>query len=220
MQFRYRLERYALSAETEKLAREVSALDRASGSPWGFFTLGFCLLWRAKLDEAEEHLARGLEEGRRAGLALLEVRCLVYGLVVRRRRNDLEAARARLEELEALEEVHGYHGLISACAAWVALRDGELDLVTSRASAALEEWGTEGRLGYGVFQWTARFPLLGVAVTQGDLDAALEHAREMLDPRQQPLPDEVAAAVEHAVATGRAEDLQAALDVARPHGYS
>jgi len=102
MQFRYRLERYALSAETEDLAREVYALDRASGNPWSSFTLGFCLLWRGKLQEADEHLARGLEDGRRAGIALLEVRCLVYGLVVRRRRDDVEAARDFLKPLIAL----------------------------------------------------------------------------------------------------------------------
>jgi hypothetical protein len=42
----------------------------------------------------------------------------------------------------------------------------------------------------------------------------------MLDPSQQPLPAEIAAAVGVAVAGGRTEDLQTALDVARPYGYS
>ena len=148
------------------------------------------------------------------------MRSLVYGLLVLRRRNDVEAARARLEEFETFEELHGYEGLIGACAAWVAVRDGELDLVTSQADAALDEWGSEGRLGYGVFQWTARFPLLGASVARGEVDAALEHARAMLDPRQQPLPGEIASAVERAVATGLVEDLESALEVARPHGYS
>jgi tetratricopeptide (TPR) repeat protein len=220
MQFRYRNERYSLSAETEELAREVYALDRASGNPWSSFTLGFCLLWRGKLEEADEHLARGLEDGRRAGIALLEVRCLVYGLLVRRRRNDVEAARSRLAELDAIEELHGYQGLISACAAWVALHDGEPDLVVRLGTAALEEWGSEGRLGYGVFQWTARFPLLAVALGRGDLEGALAHAAAMLDPRQQPLPDDIAAVLESAVASERAEDLQAAVEVARRDGYA
>ena len=220
MQFRYRLEQYALSAETEELAREVYALDRANGSPWGSFTLGFCLLWRGKLDEAEEHLARGLEDGRRAGIALLEVRCLVYGLLVRRRQVDVEATRARLEELESLEELHGYRGMISSCQAWLAYRDGELDRAVRFGEEALDEWGSEGRLGYGVFQWTARFPLLAVALARGDVEQAFEHAAAMSDQRQQPPPDEIAAALGSAVASGRAEDLEAAVEVARRHGYA
>jgi len=220
MQFRYRLEQYALSSETEELAREVYELDRERGSPWASFTLGFCLLWRGKLDEAEEHLARGLEDGRRAGIALLEVRCLVYGLLVRRRWADVEAARARLEELESLEELHGYRGLISSCGAWVAYREGDLDRAASLAGEALDEWGSEGRLGYGVFQWAARFPLLGVAVAAGDVERGLEQAAAMLDPRQQPLPDEIAAALESALAAGRLEDLHAAVEVARRYGYA
>ena len=220
MQFRYRLEQYALSAETERLAREVYELDRANGSPWGAFTLGFCLLWRGKLDEAEEHLARALEDGRRAGIALLEVRCLVYGLLVRRRQGDVEAARARIEELESLEELHGYRGLVSSCQAWVASRDGEHDRALRFGEEALGEWGSEGRLGYGVFQWTARFPLLAVELARGEVEHALEHAAAMLDARQQPLPDEIAAALVPAVASGRAEDLQAAVEVARRHGYA
>jgi hypothetical protein len=42
----------------------------------------------------------------------------------------------------------------------------------------------------------------------------------MLDPRQQPLPDEIAAAVKRAVTSGRVVDLQSALEVAQPYGYS
>ena len=220
MQYRYRRERYALSQETEDLARQIHALDKESGVVASDFTLGFCLLWRGKLEEAAAHLDRGLEDARRAGLALFEVRCLVYGLLVMRRRNDVERARGRLVELESFDELHGYHGLISACAAWVAFRDGDPDAVLHRGEAALGEWGSEGRLGYGVFQWTARFPLLGVALGRGDVDLALEHAHAMLDPRQQPLPLEIAAAIETAVATGRADDFRSALDVARPYGYA
>jgi predicted ATPase len=220
LQFRYRLERYALSEETEELARRVYALDRAAGAVSSEFPLGFCLLWRGKLDEAETHLERGLEDARRAGIALYEVRCLVYGLLAQRRRNDVESARARLADLESLDELHGYRGLISACSAWIAYRDNEPDDVVRYGEEALGEWRSEGRLGYGVFQWTARFPLLGAALATGDVDSAVGHVRAMLDPHQQALPAEVAAAVERAAATGRPEDLQAALDVARPHGYS
>jgi hypothetical protein len=220
MQYRYRLERYALSAETEELARQVHELDVSRSMVTADFTLGFCLLWRGKLGEAEMLLERGLEAARAAGTALFEARCLVYGLLVRRRLNDVERARARLEELAPLDELHGYDGLIGACSAWLASRDGRPDLVVEHAEHALREWGSEGRLGYGVFQWTARFPLLAVALADDDVDSALEQARAMLDPRQQPLPEAISAALAAAVESGRAPDLRTALDLATPGGYA
>jgi predicted ATPase/class 3 adenylate cyclase len=217
-QFRYRLERYALSEETEQLALEVYALDRESGTPWSSFTLGFCLLWRGKPDEAEEHFARGLEDGRRAGIALLEVRCLVYGSIARRRRNDVEGTRSLLLELDTQEELHGYRGLAAANRVWVALRDGDLDAATSHADQALVDWYEEGR--GSPFEWTVRFPLLEVALARGDVEGALEQARVLLDESLQPLPDELAAVLAEAVESGSRPSLEKALELARPIGYA
>jgi hypothetical protein len=219
-QHRYRLERYALSAETEALAREVYELDLEVGAPFADFTLGFCLLWRGKLDEAEEHFTKGGEVARTSGLALLDTRCLVYGVVLSRKRCDIEGVRAGLDALAALEELHGYVGLVRANAAWLAWRDGELERAARLGSEALAEWRSEGRRDHGVFEWTARFPLLGVAVAHGDLETALEHAGAMLDESQQPLPAQIERALADAVSTGDAGDLSAALARARPAGYA
>ena len=217
-QHRYRRERYALSAKTEELAREIHALEPDFVA--ADFTLGFCLLWRGKLDEAEECFARGVKSARAEGVALVETRCLVYSLVARRKAGDVTGARARRYEIDALDELHGYSGLVSANSAWLAYRDGNFDLAVRLGEEALAAWRSEGRTGYGVFEWTARFPLLGVAVASSDLDAATTHARAMLDPTQQPLPEELAAALEHAVADGTREQFERALDLARPDGYS
>jgi len=215
-QRRYRVERYALSEETERLAREIYALDLESDLVGADFTLGFCLLWRGKLEEAEDHFERGIEVARARGFARVETRCLVYSLVVRRKRNDVPAARVRLAEIEAFDELHGYLGLARANAAWIAYRDGDFELATRRGEEALANWRSEGRTGHGTFEWTARFPLLGVAVARGDLDSAGEHARAMIDPSQQPLPDRLARALE-----GGAEDCFAsALELARETGYA
>ena len=109
------------------------------------FTLGFSLLWRGKPAEAETYLERGREVARAAGMALIETRCLVYWLVAKRRLNDVEGARVRLGELEELDELHGYAGLLSANAAWIAYRDGDLDRVVHTGEAALADWRSEGR---------------------------------------------------------------------------
>ena len=215
-QHRYRVERYVLSEETETLAREAYALDVAAGVPSADFVLGFCLLWRGKLDEAEAHLVKGREVARESGIALFETRCLVYGLVLRRKRCDVEGVRAHLVELEALDELHGYFGLVRANAAWLAWRDGDLERAARLGEEALADWRSEGRTGHGVFEWMARFPLLGVAVAGGDLDAASRHAGMMLDASQQPLPDELAAALE----SGAGDSFAQALELARAAGYA
>ena len=217
----YRLERYALSDETEALVRETyrRALELEDES--AEFTLGFCLLWRGKPQEAEEHLARGRELGRSRGIALLETRCLVYGAIARRLQNDVEGARSWVRALEEMEELHGYGGLVGANAAWIAYRDGDLDLVATRGREALAAWESGRGGGSGVFAWTARFPLLGVAVERGELEEAGEHARAMLDPAQQPLPDELATVLEQAAATGWGPDeFSGALELARARGYA
>ena len=216
----YREERYTLSQETEELVRETYRMAVELGEPGADFTLGFCLLWRGKPEEAEEYLARGREVARADGFALIETRCLVYGVIARRRQNNVEGVRAWLRELLAQDELHGYLGLTMACQAWVAYRDGDHELAARSGDEALADWASEGRVGAGVFQWTALFPLVGVAVERGQLDEASVHAAALLDPSQQPLPVELESALRVAVEEGGAKQLSTVLKLARPLGYA
>ena len=219
-QYAYRLERYSLSEETEALSRETYTRALELGDADADFMFGFCLLWRGKLEDAEERFSRGREIALERGDALLETRCLVYGAIARRRRNDVEGTREHVRVLESQDELHGYPGLVAANAAWIASRDGDLELATAHGEEALADWDAEGLAGPRVFSWTARFPLLGVALARGDVDEALEHARAMLDESQQPLPDEIAAALSAAVEVGTTEHLERALALARSSGYA
>jgi tetratricopeptide (TPR) repeat protein len=215
----YRKERYALSEETEDLMREIHRLSQELDDSEGGFSLGFCLLWRGKLDEAAMHLQASLVDARRRGDVLIEVRSLVYGSLARRRLGDVETVRALLAELDALDDVLGYAGLVSANGTWLALRDGRLGRARELGGEALADWDPSGRSGSSVFQWTARFPLLEVALLEGDVAEALEHARAMLDPHQNPLPSELATPLAEAVEGDDALLLELVLDLARPGGY-
>ena len=216
----YRRERYVLSDATEALAREIHRRSFELEDTYADFTLGFCLLWRDKFEEAESFFRRGIDTARSRGNALIEVRCLVYGVVAHRRRGDLEGAREALRELEMLDDLHGYVGLTSANASWIAYRDGNIDAASEHAHAALADWHAYERSGPTVFQWTARFPLLGVELARGEEQAAMAHARAMLDASQQPLPKELHALCEQAVATSDLSLLSRALEVAKPMGYA
>jgi predicted ATPase len=216
----YREERYTLSEETEERVRETYRIAVELGEPGTDFTLGFCLLWRGKPAEAEGYFARGRDAARSDGFALVETRCLVYGVIARRRQNDVEGARAWLGDLLAQDELHGYVGLTRACQAWVAYRDGDLELAARCGEEALADWASEGRVGAGVFQWTALFPLLGVAVARGKLDDAVVHAAAILDPSQQSPPSEIASVLRRAVDEGGVEYLSMVLELARSGGYA
>ena len=54
----------------------------------------------------------------------------------------------------------------------------------------------------------------------GRLADALEHAQAMLHPSLQPLPSELEAALERAIASGEPDDLRSAIEFARPLGYA
>jgi len=208
-----RRDRYVASAEAETLARAYLDASEEAGEWDGHFMLGFVLLWRSKFDEATLELRSAREVARGVGDVLTEMRSLVYQAIARRRLADVEGVRALTEEIAEFDEIYGYAGLISANRAWLALRDGDLDATDAHGSAALADWPADKRAGPTVFQWTARFPLLAVAVERRRLDAVAEQARAMLDDSQQPLAPEVRAKL-------RAGDARAAVELARTYGYA
>jgi hypothetical protein len=219
-QHAYRRERYVLSAETEELMRDIHRRGVELGDPTIDFTLGFALLWRGKLAEATSSLAEGLASARTRGHALIEVRCLVYGALAERRLGNVDRVRALLAELAALEDLQGYDGLVHALQAWVAYRDGDLDVAEEAGRTALTEWDAERRAGPTMFQWTARVPLAAVELERGRVEAAVAQFRELLDPLQQPPPPELLPLVEEAVETGERGSVERALEAARPLGYA
>jgi predicted ATPase/class 3 adenylate cyclase len=216
----YRRERYVLSAETEELVRAIYRRQLELGVGSAHFTLGFCLLWRGKPEEAAQSLGAGLATARERGDALIEVRCLVYEALARRRLGNVERARELLGEVAALENLHGYDGLVEANLAWVAWRDGDLDRAELAAERALSVWRGESRSGPTIFQWTARFPLAGVHLAHGRLDAALEQLRALLDPALHPLPPELCSLVEEAVGDGSRASVERALTAAAALRYA
>ena len=219
LQDAFRRERYVLSEETERLARQTFEAGRAVGEWDAHFTLGFALLWRGRLAEAKEQLAAGLADARHVGDVLYEVRCLVYGGIARRKLGDVEGVRAIASELATLGDTYGYGGLVAAQRAWLAFRDGELAGVDRWGDEARAHWEGTSRHGPTVFQWTARFPLLAADVTRGRLAQARTHAAAMLDPSQQPLPDDLVELLRAALAGGD-NRFELAVERGRRDGYS
>jgi hypothetical protein len=71
--------------------------------------------------------------------------------------------------------------------AWVSYHEGDLSRTLAYGLEAMEIW-KQSPLVYP-FQWTALWPLIGVALAKNQISEAVENVRLMLQPTQQLLPD-------------------------------
>jgi tetratricopeptide (TPR) repeat protein len=163
----------------------------------------------------------------RTGNLVYRTWILTWLSVLHRKRGESEACRdyaqRGLQTAEAARLMENA-ALARGNLAWLAWREGDLAEAEKQGRAALDLW-EESAFVYA-FHWTALFPLLAVAVEKDALAEALDHARALLDPQQQKLPDPLEAALETAIQTGDDEgaeaarqSLQQAVQVARETGY-
>jgi len=202
--------RYTVSDELLTEAREAL---RAS-EEWGDlkcrmdtrFELGFLHLWRRELDETEEHLGAALQLAETCGAAWIRTLSLTYLTVSHRflGRQDSVSSRA-LAAGEAAEAaaMPDYVAAARANLAWLAWRSGDPAAAEQLCRQALAQW-RQSPLVYP-FQWQALWPLLAVALAQDREDEAWAHARSLLEPAQQRLPDALTAALEAALEANAAD---------------
>jgi len=214
-----RQERYVLSEGSEELARAAYAASQEAGEWDAEFQIGFALLWRGKIEEAELHLRAGRDDAQAVGDVLTEIRCLVYSSIARRKLGDVEGVQALDEEIAKLDDTYGYAGLVDGNRAWIAWRNGDNEAAERYGKAALESMSATGPSGPVFFQWTARFPLLAVCVERDELEAAAQHAVGMLGETQQPLPSELGSVLQEALDRGSRQAFARALESAGASGY-
>jgi eukaryotic-like serine/threonine-protein kinase len=178
----------------------VEAIQDSHAVPAAHFQLGFALLWSGEISNAEQQISRALSLAERSGDQSLQGRCLTYLTIIARQRGDIDRVQVyatRSMEIADASQMHDYIGVAHANLAWLAWRAGNLHMARSHGQAALEAW-QKLSAGY-MCGWTARWPLIGAALAEGDTAGAVEHARALLDERQQRPPPSLEAALESAV---------------------
>jgi tetratricopeptide (TPR) repeat protein len=190
------------------------------------FMLGYACLWRDALDEAEDALQTSLLLAERTADVVLESRCLTYLTILCGRRGEVQEARryiSRSFSVATTAQILPYVGAAQANLAWAAWREGDLSEAEANGQAAMDIWKQGQPFP---FQWTALWPLAGVALARQDVATAMTHARKLLHPLQQLLPAEMTTAIDAAIQVwdqGQADvaqaHLQRAAETAAVLGY-
>ena len=193
-------DRYVVSEETVSYCRNSLAalLQTGNTSLIGFahFVLGNRLLWSGHLDEAEEEMRAALNIAEQVGNTRLLTRCLMFLPFIFRRRGQLEEVRGIINRALAVPEARNI-AIIKGHQAWIAWRDGNLVETEVYGRASLED--RQGQQRTNAFRWIGLWPLIGVALVQEKLAEAMDWVCMLLDPAQQPPPEQLTALLEGAL---------------------
>ena len=199
---------------------------------YGTYFLGWALALRGDLAEARHQFTQSLEIADRGGESHLRANSLGSLVMMAVSSHDTGTVRDLAPRAVAAAQALG-HNYVSwgiAPLAWLAWQEGRPDDVVRIAAEA--DAANEGTTSGGnQYRWVYLLPLAAVYLARSDPDRAVAAVRPLLDPGQQALPDQLAAALE---ATCRAWDggqrgdvasgdvvarLQEALGIARNLGF-
>jgi DNA-binding SARP family transcriptional activator/predicted ATPase len=183
---------YTATEEAVAYCREsLKALQQTNNkSLIGFahFVLGNRLLWIGHLDEAEDEMQAAVNIAERIGSIRLLVRCLAFLPFVYRRCGQVDRVREVVVRALSMPEAQN-NALIDGHRSWLAWRDGKLGEAEAFGRASINE--QEGRQGGNAFRWSGLWPLIGVALAQERIADTLKCTRLLLDPYQQPPPEQL-----------------------------
>ncbi len=227
-------DRYVIAEKTVLYCRNALAAIQPTGnkSMLGFahFALGVCLLWSGNpdvgpghLDEAEEQVQAAMSIGEQIGSATLLARCLTFLPFIFRQRGQVEQMRSIIMRALAVSETRD-SSIITGHRAWVAWRDGNMAEAEGYGLASLED--RQRQQGVNSFEWVGVWPLIGVVLAQEKIAEAMNYVHMLLDPTQQPPPEQLNALLAPALRAwdaGQQEEayglLQQAVPIAEQMGY-
>jgi DNA-binding SARP family transcriptional activator len=210
-----RKERYVVSDEMISNTREALALSLTWGSIKNRlecqFEIGFLHLWRRELTEADDHLQAALDLAETTGILPMHTLILTYLTVHARFTDRLDGAAYYVQcaqQAALTAHMPDYVAAANGNQAWLAWRKGDLHTAEQKGLEALLTW-EKSPLVYP-FQWQALWPLIGVAMEQGQEDKAWSYTQKLLEPTQQLLPDELNASLGSVIRSKEMGDLPAA----------
>jgi tetratricopeptide (TPR) repeat protein len=205
---------------------EHSGEEREKDLGYATYFLGWALWQRGELTEARERSEAALAMAERVGETHLRSISLMVLTLTAVRAHDKESVRSLIPRaMEAVRDDSTHVTGVMACQSWLAWQDGHPEEVIDLAGQIAKFDPATTALG-GRYRWVYLFPLIAARLRGGDAAPAFAAAREILDPSQQLLPDDLTAALDAACAVwdagqadAAASDLAGALDLAHDLSY-
>jgi hypothetical protein len=186
-----------------RLRRSVELAEQTGDEKdvgYALYFLGWALWLRGDLTESQQQLEKALAMGERIGERHLLVFSLLVLILTALRQHDTESVRTLIPQAKtAAGKDTIYVALTTAAQAWLAWQDGHPDEVIALAGR-VEEFDLGTLVTGARYRWVYLFPLIAAQLQSGNAAAAVAAAREIVDPAQQLLPDELMAALDAAVA--------------------
>jgi adenylate cyclase len=209
---RFRVE----DADITRLRRSVELAQQTADEKdvgYALYFLGWALWLRGDLTEAKQQLERALALGERIGERHLMAMSLLVLILTALRRQDTEAVRTLIPPAMTAAGADSMDVAIATAAqAWLAWQDGRPEEVI-RLSDAIASFDDRGTLISGArYRWVSLFPLIAARLQSGDVAAAVAAARQIVDPAQQLLPNELMMALDAACAAWDGGEADAAAD--------
>ena len=189
--------------------------------------LGWALWLHGDQEEAAEQIAKALAMAERIGETFLHGTALLWLTLTAVRRHDTEEVRALLPRAAAAQGDSCDHGPgVVAVQAWLAWQDGRPDEVIRLSGQIADLDMTVIASGARYQWWVCLFPLIAAHLDHGSVDGAVAAARQILDPTQHLLPDDLTATLAAALTAwdggqpaAAADELAAALRLAHDLHY-
>ncbi len=211
----------------EHSARERASKGQTEMPLAELLTFGFMLYWHGDFEAGRVQLTASLELAEKTRQFTTIARANNYLLAVARRTGDVEEARrlvASTRSAAVQAELPEYEAFASANEAWLLWRAGEVDRVDALGQDALDTWARLPER-YPV-DWMALWPMIALALARANLPRAIDLARGLLAPTQEPLPPPLHDLVRTATQTASqgnvteaAEVLGRAVELARQTGF-
>ncbi len=193
--------------------RAVKAAQAVEGTKWdlgnpetvrisAMFLLGTALTWYGDLAEARQVLYQALDAVDRVGTPNGRGLVLLQLAITAWRQGDVELVRELAPQARAAAGGGAQRDQVAAATAaleaWVAWRDHRTEQVISLGAEAMELTTYPVEAYDFRFHWLAFFPLASAYLDLGQTERAVDAVRQMLEPTQAQLPDELEAAVQGA----------------------
>lgn len=180
-------DRYMVDDETMGHFREAleigEQIKNMAMIGFAHFGLGTNLLFRGELDEAEQHLVASSKIGEQTKLVALR-EGMIHLAFIYRKRGQVDKVRSIVEHIRAIPG-NRHADLALAHLSWLGWREGDQEKARTYAEEALKIWNTGQN---NPFKWSALWPLIAIAITHQQYEAAISYMRMLLEPDQQRLP--------------------------------